>query len=304
MESENGLLKKEKPKRRRTPLQTAGYILVLNLGVLMMSFGVYMFEAPNHFAVGGVSGISILLATYITPHVSWLTQPVIMAIINAVLLLIGLITLGKGLTLRTIYCSVAYFIEVWAMGQIHPMENPLTDVPLLELVFATLLTGAGGAIIFNCDASSGGTDIIGLIFKKYTGLNIGTAMLFADFFIACIAFYTYGTEIGLYSVLGVFARTFIIDGVIENITRTKYVTIITSNPDIVSRVILENIKRGFTKYSGEGGYTGEPRTVIITICSRAQAMRLKTKLREEDPSSFVIITEANEILGKGFSEPR
>lgn len=297
--------------RKKGIKQTVRYVLLLNLGVLLLSFGVYMFEVPNHFAVGGVGGISVLLSNYITPHVSWLNQPVIMAIINGVLLLIGLVLLGKGLTVRTIYCSVAYSFEVWLMGVIHPMNSPLTDKPLLELVFATLLTGSGGALIFNCDASSGGTDIIGLIFKKYTGLNIGTAMLFADFVIACLAFVVYkddpginNIEVGLFSVLGVFARSFIIDGVIDNLGKTKYVTIITDRPQIVSRVIIEQIDRGFTEYPAKGGYTGEEKTVIITVCGRAQATRLKAKLKEEDPSSFVIITDANEILGKGFSERR
>ncbi len=292
-------------------LENIKYVLVLNLGVLLLSFGVYMFEVPNHFAVGGVGGISILLSNLITPKVGWLTQPVIMAIINGILLIIGLILLGKGLTVRTIYCSIAYSFEVWLMGRIHEMQAPLTDLPFLELVLGILLTGSGGAIIFNCDASSGGTDIIGLIFKKYTGLNIGTAMLFADFIVACLAFVVYkddpginSVEVGLLSLLGVFARTFVIDGVIDNITKSKYVTIITVNPDAVSKLILEEIDRGFTRYEAEGGYTGENRTIIITVCSRAQAMRLKSRLKEADPSAFVIITDANEILGKGFSERR
>lgn len=287
------------------------YFLILNLGVLLLSFGVYMFEVPNHFAVGGVGGISILLSNVITRHVPWLTQSVIMAIINGVLLVIGLILLGKGLTFRTIYCSVAYSFEVWVMGKIHYMAAPLTDIPFMELVLAILLTGSGGAIIFNCDASSGGTDIIGLIFKKYTGLNIGTAMLFADFIVACLAFVVYkddpgidSVKIGLLSLLGVFARTFVIDGVIDNLTNTKYVTIITVNPDVVSKLILKEIDRGFTRYEAEGGYTGEARTVIMTVCRRAQAVRLKSKLKEEDPTAFVIITDANEILGKGFSEKK
>lgn len=302
----------EAPKKRffkHGAKHAAKYALVLNLGVLLLSFGVYMFEFPNNFAVGGVGGIAVLLSNLL--NISWLNKEVLMAMINGLLLVLGLIFLGKGLTVRTIYCSIAYSFEVWVMGKIHPMLTPLTQRPLLELIFATLLTGSGGAIIFHCDASSGGTDIIGLIFKKYTGLNIGTAMLFADFVIACLAFIVYkddpninNIEVGLYSVLGVFARSFVIDGVIDNIGMAKSVTIITNNPDIVSKVIIEHIDRGFTRYEAKGGYTGEPKTVIITVCRRTQATRLKAKLKEVDPSAFVIITEANEILGKGFSEKR
>lgn len=277
------------------------YFLILNLGVFLLSFGVYMFEAPNHFAMGGVSGISIVMAPIITPYVEWLTQPVILVILNTLLLIIGLIFLGKAMTVKTLYCTAMYSLEVGLLSFIYPIDAPLTDETLLEMVYTVVIIGAGSAIIYNCRASSGGSDIIAFIVKKYTGLHIGKAVLVSDVLIACLSFMT-SIEVGFFSLLGIFAKTFVIDGVIDNITKTKFVTIITVNPEIVAKVILENIKRGFTKYDAQGGYTGEPRTVIITVCRRPQAMRLKTKLHEVDPASFVIITDANEILGKGFSE--
>ena len=292
---------KDKLKDKNKIRSTVLYWLVLNLGIFLLSFGVYMFEVPNNFAMGGVGGISIVIAPYIEPHVSWLTQPVIMAMLNALLLIIGLIFLGKAMTLKTLYCTAMYSLEVYRMDEIHPMDAPLTDKTLLEMVYAVVIMGAGSAIIYNCRASSGGSDVIALIVKKYTGLHIGSAVLVSDILIACLSF-LFGPEVGLLSILGILMRSFVIDGVIDNITNTKYVTIITVNPEVVSQLILEKIKRGFTRYEGYGGYTGEPRTIIITVCRRPQAMRLKQKLHEVDPTAFTIITDANEILGKGFSE--
>ncbi len=295
------MLNKKNDKRSKITGQVI-YWAVLNAGILLMSLGVYLFEAPNEFVMGGVSGVSIFLAHFTEEAVPFLTQPVWLAILNVALLLIGFIFLGKGVTFKTIYCSLIYSFEVWLLSFLFPISHPLTDQTLLEAVYAVLLIGVGCAIMFHCGASSGGSDIIALIFKKYTNLNIGNAVIASDIVVSALAFY-FGAEAGLLSVLGLFLRAFVVDGIIENITKTKYVTIITDNPDVVSKVIIEDIDRGFTKYKAEGGYTGAERTIIITVCRRAQAVRLKAELHKLDPTAFTIITDANEILGKGFSVP-
>ena len=306
------MIKEISEKKRNKVLNQVAYWGILNVGVFLIAFSVWMFLAPNRFAVGGVGGISIVLANYLEPMTNGiLSYDVIYIILNAILLVFGLIFLGKSLTLKTIYCTVAVSLENFLLNLLSKYVLPADFFPLtngnelfLELVLAVLITGVGQAIVFNCRASSGGTDIIALIIKKYSKANIGFALFAADILIACLAFFTVPDmpEIALFSILGVFAKSFVIDGVIDNITKTKYVTIITVNPDIVAGVITDYIHRGFTKMDGAGGYTGEPRSVIITVCRRAQAAHLKAKLHEVDPTAFVIITNVNEILGKGFAE--
>lgn len=279
--------------------RSIGYWSFLNFGVLLMALGLHLFEAPNHFALGGVTGISIVLAPYITPYVPWLTQRVILGIINIFLLVLGLIILGKELTLKTLLCTIIYTLEAWLLDRFFPIEKPLTGQPVMELMYAVIVLGTGSAIIFNCNASSGGSDIIALIVKKFTNLNIGVALLTADFVIGLLAFNN-GIQIGMLSILGITAKTFVIDGIINNIAANKYVTIITSKPDIAANLILNDIKRGLTKYAATGGYSGEAKTVIMTVCRKNQAMKIKQTLRELDPEAFVIIAQANEIYGKGF----
>lgn len=275
--------------------KTAGFWLLLNAGTLLLAAGVYFFKAPNHFATGGVSGIAIILANYLP-----LKQSHIVLIINALLLVVGFIFLGKGCTFKTIYCSLVYSAENLLFEYVCPLESPLTDQPLMELVYAILLTGIGSAIIFNCGASSGGTDIIALILKKFTHLNVGRALLLTDFVIASSTFFIFGTEAGLYSLLGLFAKAFIIDGVIEDIGKNRYITVITTVPDEIGKYIIEDMKRDYTSYKATGGYTGSEKTVLITVCKRSEALKLKMKVKQIDSASFVIITDATEILGKGF----
>ena len=102
--------------------------------------------------------------------------------------------------------------------------------------------------------------------------------------------------------MGLFAKSFLLDSVIESIGKTKYITIITKCPDEIGKYILEVINHGYTKYDAEGGYTNEKKKVLVTVCKRGEALKLKAKVKELDKQAFVILTDANEILGKGFGD--
>lgn len=310
----------KKQKRQRTLLRWT----MIVIGIIMMSCSVYFFQTPNNFTLGGIAGVAIIINSFLPANLSAiLTQGVIMVILNVLLLIVGLVILGKQCTIRTIICTLAYTGIIWLLERICPLDKPLTaqyvldesgqimldadgmrmwtgSQPLLELVYAILLFGIGGALLFNCGASSGGTDIIALILKKYTSLNVGMALMLIDMVIVFISFYTFTVSTALFSLLGLFTKSFLLDSVIENIGKTKYITIITKSPEIISEYILKVINHGYTMYDAEGGYTHENKKVLITVCKRNEAMKIKMKLHEVDPSAFVIITDANEILGKGF----
>ncbi len=284
---------------KKAIFQTVKYWVVLNVGTLALAAGVYFFKTPNHFATGGVSGLSIILE----PLIPFLSQSEILMIINALMLVLGFIFLGRGCTFKTIYCSAVYSLENFMFERLVPLSGPLTDQTFLELTFAILLTGVGSAIIFNCGASSGGTDIVALILKKYTSLNVGRALLITDVLIAASSFFVFDIQAGLFSMLGLFAKAFLIDGVIEDIGKSKYVTIITDKIDMVGDYIIKDMHRDYTAYMAQGGYTGNDKHVLITVCSRPEARRLRVKVKELDPAAFTIVTDATEILGKGFRDP-
>ena len=279
--------------------------LFMNLGVLLMAIGIYFFKAPNGFATGGVSGVAIILANVFPV----LTQSVYMMIINVLLLIVGVIVLGKECGILTIYCSLMLSLENWLFETLIPLSAPLTSYPLLELVYAVLLTGVGSAIIFKCRASSGGTDIVALVLKKYTSMNVGTALLCTDFLIAAMTFIRFGEQgitidpqTGLFSLLGLFAKVFVVDDIIDSINLCKSFTIITVKPDEINDYILKEIKHGVTVISAHGAYTGENKTVLMTVCRRSEAIRLRKKVYEIDPGAFMIITKTSEIMGKGFRD--
>ncbi|MBR3354325.1 MAG: YitT family protein, partial [Oscillospiraceae bacterium] len=152
------------------------YWIMVESAVLLLTIGVYFFKTPNNFATGGVSGLSLLLSKVFPVF----TQAEYMAAINVLLLIIGVIVLGKECSGMTIFCSLQFSALNWLLEVVIPMEKPFTDEPLMELVYAMFLSGIASAMLFDCNASSGGTDIIALILKKYTTMNIGKALMITD----------------------------------------------------------------------------------------------------------------------------
>lgn len=278
----------------------------INLGILMIAAGIYFFKAPNGFATGGVSGIAIVLANLPFSITLGITQAIYMLVINVLLLILGVIILGKKCGFLTIYCSLMLSLENLLFETFLPIESisgqsTLTSSPLLELVYAVLLTGIGSAILFRNKASSGGTDIVALILKKRSNLNVSQALLATDFLIALSTFFVYdNVSVGLYAMLGLFSKIFIIDDILDSMNLCKAFTIITTKPEEISHFILNDMKHGATMYKGEGLYTHEDREIIMTVCKRSEAIRLRRKVKAIDPEAFIIITKTSEIFGKGF----
>ena len=280
--------------------------LIINAGVLLTAIGIYFFKAPNGFATGGVSGIAIILAMLPFSQSLGITQSIYMLVINVALLILGVSILGKKCGFLTIYCSLMLSIENFLFETFIPIESisgasTLSHHPLLELVYAVMLTGIGSALLFRNKASSGGTDIIALILKKYTHLNVSQALLASDFLIAASTFLVYdGVEVGLYALLGLFAKVFVVDDVLDSINMCKAFTIITTKPEEIDAFIINEMHHSATMYKGEGIYTHEDKQIIVTVCKRSESYRLRRKVKEIDPGAFIIITKTSEIFGKGF----
>ena len=255
--------------------------LYITIGILIMTVGIYFFKFPNHFSTGGVTGIAIVLGHYIPS----ITPGTLVTIINIGLLILGFAVFGRSFGLLEVIC---------------PMSGPMTSQPLVELFFAVGLPAVGSAILFNLDASSGGTDIIAMILKKHTALNIGVALLCSDIIITVSACFAFGMETGLFSVLGLIIQSLFMDQVMDNLKTKKCFQIITSNPEPIEQFITAELHRGATRLHGEGSYTHEGKTVLLAVVSRHEAVQLRNYIHKQDPAAFMIITSSTEIIGKGF----
>lgn len=269
---------------------------ILNIATIIVAIGIYFFKYPNNFSTGGISGITVLLGHYLPDlalsSINWS--------INIFLLIVGLLFLGKEFGLSTAYVVILLSALLDLFERFFPMAQPLTDQPFMELIVGVFLPSLGSALLFNVNASTGGTDIIAMIMKKFSNINTGSALLLADAAIAFASFIAFGPTTGLFSVFGLAIRSIVVNNVMEGMNLCKSFTIITEHAEPILDFIKIDLHRGATVHMATGMYNHTDKTVIMTAVSRAQGIRLQKVIREADPHAFVMITNTSEIIGKGF----
>jgi len=271
--------------------------LLITLGVMLVVFGVYFFKFPNNFSTGGVTGLAIILSRLIGSSVS---SGTLVLVINIILLILGYFVLGRSFGNRTVYGSMLLSLSLQALEVLIPMERPLTNEPFLELAFAVILPSVGAAILFNIGASTGGTDIIAMILRKYTSIDIGRSLLISDFLLTVITFPIFGLTTGLFSMLGLLIKSTMIDSVIENLNLNKYFTIICENPKPICDYITKDIRRSATVFDAKGAFSNADKKIILTVMNRSQAVNLRKFIKQAEPNAFILITNTSEIIGRGF----
>ena len=269
--------------------------IVITLAVIIMDLGIYAFKFPNHFSFGGVSGLAVVLNEILR-----ISAAQINLVINLALLVIGFAVLGKSFGLKTAYATVLSSVVLSLMEKMMPISAPLTNQPMLELAYAIALPAVAAAMLFYVDASGGGTDIVAMILKKYTTIDIGTALLISDVAIVALSFIAFDVRTGLFSVCGLLAKSIFVDRTMDQMRLCKYFTIISSDPEPICDFIQNVLNRSTTLYNAEGGYSHENKKVILCALDRRQAVILQRFIRQTDDSAFIMITKSSETFGKGF----
>ncbi len=281
--------KREKPSKPQ-------FFALLNLGLVLTAAGIVLFKAPNHFALGGTSGISIILST-LNPG---LPVSVVMWGVNAALVALGFIFLGRSTMGWTVFSSFALSAYVSLFEWLIPLASPLTGDTLLELIFAVMLPAVGSALVFNIGASTGGTDILAMILRRHTSLEIGKALLVVDAAIVGIAAVLYGPRTGLYCVLGLIAKALVVDQFIESINTSKVITIVIEDPGPIMDYLVRTLHRTATLREERGCFSGKMFSVLVTVLNRHEAALVRNYVNETQPSAFMTIVSSSEIIGKGF----
>jgi uncharacterized membrane-anchored protein YitT (DUF2179 family) len=268
---------------------------LLTISTLIMAVGIYFFKFANNFTFGGITGIAVLVAKFLPISASDFSF-----VVNILLLIIGWIVLGKSFAEKTAYSTILLSISLSLLERIYPMSHPLTNEPLLELIFAILLPALGSAILFNIGASSGGTDVIAMILKKYTSVDIGKGLMISDLIFTLAGFLVFNVKTGLYSLFGLIMRSALIDNFIESFNRSKYFHVVTSNATCICDFIQNDLQRGATIVNATGAFTGDDKYIILTVLSPSQAVKLRNFIKEHDPKAFLLVSNTSEIIGKGF----
>ncbi|MBC8584118.1 YitT family protein [Oscillospiraceae bacterium NSJ-64] len=247
------------------------------------------------FSIGGITDVAVVAANFLPVPASTVNF-----VLNAVLILLGFLLLGKGLGIMTAYSSMLSSILFSLLELIYPMSRPLTDQPMLELAFGIALPAFGTAILFNMGASNGGTEIVAMILQKYTNIDNGKALFLCDLLVTLSAFFVFNFTTGLFSLLGLLIKSLMVDSVIESINLCKYFNVVCGEPKIICDFIVDKLHRGATVASAKGAFTNGEKYIIFTVVNRPQAVALRQFIKRAEPSAFIMITDTSEIIGKGF----
>ena len=268
---------------------------LLTVSTLIMAVGTYFFKFTNNFTFGGITGLAVLVADKTSISASDFSF-----IVNMLLLVLGFVVLGKKFAAKTAYCSILLSVVLSTLERVCPMDHPLTDQTMLELCFAIALPALGSAILFNIGSSSGGTDIIAMILKRYSSFDIGKALLVTDIMITVAGCFVFDIKTGLYSFLGLTIRSFMIDNFIEGFNLSKYFNVVCDEPEPICDFLVHELNRSATVVHAQGAFSGKDKYIVFTVLSRPQAVRLRNFIKENQPSAFMLISNTSEIIGKGF----
>ena len=264
------------------------YVLV-GAAIIALSFNVFLL--PNQIASGGVSGISTILVSVLgwePAYVQWA--------FNIPLFIAGVIFLGKQFGIKTLVGTIFLPLVVFITKDIEPWTNDA----LLSSLFGGIGVGLGLGIVFRGNASTGGTDLAAQIINKFTGLTLGTCVVLIDGLIVIAAAIVFDIERGLYALIALYVTSKTIDLIQIGFGRSKTAMIITNKQEEIREGILNKIDRGVTKLSAYGGFTDDERPVLMCVVDQREFTKLKQLVKSLDPSAFVVVMDAAEVLGEGF----
>lgn len=271
-------------------------ILFYIVGCCIYSAGVIIFSDANEISPGGVTGIAIILN-----HLIGLPTGMLVLIINIPLLIAGFLVFGKRFIVNTTVATVVLSLSLDAMALV---VSPYKTDGILAAIFGGIMMGAGLSLVFMRGATTGGTDIAAkLINHRFPFVSMGRIIMLVDFVVVAItAVYYKNFQSGLYSVVLLYASSRVFDSLLYGFDRGKLMHIITTHPDEVSDAVFEQLGRGVTKINAEGAYTGETRPLLLCAVRPSEVSALQKIIKTVDPSAFVVISDAGEILGEGFKK--
>ena len=272
-------------------LQFIKEYIIVALACVVMAFNINYFFVGNKLAEGGVSGLSLIIHYLSNIDVSYLYFA-----LNIPLIILAYIFLGKNFLLKTFFATfvLSVFLKVFAS-----FSEPLDDI-LLAAIFGGAINGIAIGIVFYAGGSTGGIDIIAKIINKYTGIPISRILLATDFIVLSIVAVIFGKVIFMYTLISLVISSKMIDIIQVGIYSAKGITIITTKEDEIRKRIMEDTGRGITLIDAKGGYTQKEIGMLYCVVGQYQLIKVKTIVKEVDPSAFMIVADVHEVIGNGF----
>lgn len=273
-------------------------MLILNLGLVLIVLGLIIFLIPAKIAPGGISGLSTIMY-----YVFKFPVGLSMLILNIPLLIISIIVFGKSYGIKTIYGTVMLSVLIDLTNYFLKNVN-ITDNLLLAAIYGGIICGAGLGLIMRIGGSTGGTVTISQIINKYFKIPTGYALIGTDCIVLIIAAFVFGIEPVLYSIITLFVTGKVVNFFIQGLNNSKLFFIISDEYEKIEESISDRKMSGGTTFLGKGLYKKGDRKIIMAVIRNSETPKLRKLVNKIDPKAFVIISDAYEVMGEGFSYPR
>lgn len=268
---------------------------IITLGLILVAIAIEYFYAPNNLAAGGLTGLGIVVNHFIPA----LTPSVFYFFVNIILFVVAFFIVGGDFGIKTLYGTYGLTFIMWVIeNYMHPYA--LTEDLMLNVIFGALTTSMGLALVFNANASTGGTDILAKILNKFSTFNIGISLALIDILVTLAGAAIFGMDSGFYALLCVLLNGVLIDRFIAMFNKTKQVTVISEKNEEISKFIVEDLKRGCTFLKGAGVYSGDSKNIVYTIVKKNEISKLKEFIDKIDKNAFITIGQVEEVVGNGF----
>lgn len=268
--------------------------LIIGLGAALMAIGINTFFLPHHMLSVGTSGLAIIL--YLLFSFPMGLQLILM---NIPLFYLAYKHLDRDYVITGLYGMLVFSLVIDATKFL--IDYNLTDDILLAALLGGVVVGAGSGIVFRANGNTGGTDIVALVIKKYYGLEIGSVLFAINCCLMVVSAFLFGFKPAMYTLISMYVCSMVTDRTIEGFNRKKTVTIISDHSEIIANTILKEIGRGVTFLHGEGAFTNQDRKVIFVVVTLTQVAKIKLLVEELDPKTFMIIQDATDVSGRGFT---
>ena len=265
---------------------------VITFAMLIVSAAVYFFMVPSKIVMGSISGLALVFS-----QLTGISMSILTFFLNAILLVIGFLLIGKDFGAKTIYTSILLPIFLWIFERLIPVTESVTGNQVFDLVTYTLIVALGQAMLFHVNASSGGLDIVAKILNKFAHMELGKAVMLSGFVTAMTSILVYDVPTLIVSLLGTYANGMAVDYFIDGFNKKKKICILSNDYEVIKEHILNHMKRGVTLYKAQGGYEKTERTELVTIMTVNEYRQLLNYLQTANIEAFVTVSTINEVIG-------
>ena len=262
----------------------------ITMGTIIVAMAVYFFMLPSHVTVGSATALAMVISNFVPMDVSVITM-----LMNLVLLAVGFLLIGPEFGAKTVYCAILLPSILWVFERIFPDVQSITQDPFLDVICYILIVGVGLSILFSCNASSGGLDIIAKLMNKYLRMDLGQAMSVSGMLVALSSALCYDKKIVVISVLGTYFGGLMVDHFIFGLNIKRKVCILSPKVDEILNFILHDLHSGASMYDLIGAYDKQVKREIVTIVDKNEYRRLMDFVKKTDPKAFMTVYSVNEV---------